>query len=80
MGEQSVLGESIVSNMGSPTFMHRDGYPSFAENAGCLPIFHAGNLKYIHSNALCYNKCKPSATLEEALTIKTSRGEKTHDS
>jgi hypothetical protein len=76
MGEQSALGESIVSNMGAPTFLHRYDYPSFAENTGCLHIFHADTLKYIHPNALCYNKCKPNATPEEALTIKTGRGER----
>jgi hypothetical protein len=76
MGEKSALGESMVGNMGAPAFLHKDVYPSFAGNVGCLHIFHADSLKYIHSDALCYNKCKPSATLEEALTVKTSWGEK----
>ncbi len=76
MGEQRALGESIVGNMSAPTFLLKDGYPSFAEKTGYLHIFHVDTLKYIHLNALCYNKCKPSATLEEALTIKTGRGDR----
>jgi hypothetical protein len=76
MGEQSALEGSIVANMGASAFLHRDGYSSLAENTDCLHIIHADNLKYIHPNAHCNNKCKPSATSEEALAIKTSRGER----
>ena len=76
MGDKSALGESIVGYMGAPAFLHRDVYPSFAENAGYLHIFCTNSLKYIHPNALCNNKCETNAPLEAALMVKTSRGEK----
>jgi hypothetical protein len=76
MGELRALGESIVGNIGAPTLLHGDGYLSFAENAGCLHSFDVDTLKYIHPNALCNNKCKTIAIPEEALMIKTGRGER----
>jgi len=76
MGEQSVLEERIVGNRGALPFLHRDGYRSFAEKAGCLHIFYADNLKYIHLDALCCNKCKPNLALKETLMLKTSRGQR----
>ena len=42
-----------------------------------LPSNHADKLKYGQTDALGYNKCRFSSTLEAALMNKSMKGEKT---
>jgi hypothetical protein len=76
MGEERALGESIAGYMGKHAFLRKDVYPSFAENVACLHSFYADKLKYIHLDALCYNKCKSGSAPEAALKVKSMIGEK----
>ena len=41
-----------------------------------LPSFHADKLKYVHTDAFGYNKCKLVSTLGAALMEKSMYGEK----
>ena len=48
----------------------------FSENFVHLPSNYADKLKYGHTDALGYNKCRFSSTLEAALMNKSMKGEK----
>ncbi len=76
MGEERALGEGMVFTVSLPASQRRDEYSPFTENPARMYSFHVDILKYIHLNALCYNKCKSESTLEGAFMVKGVNGEK----
>ncbi len=79
MGETRASGEGILGGLfGKEACCAKDDYLSIAQNIAYLHSFSADKLKYVHSEAFGYNKCKFSIILEEALMIKTMNGEKNY--
>jgi hypothetical protein len=77
MGEKRASGEGmLVGFIGEEAFCVGDAHLLTTQNTVNLQSFYADNLKYFQSKPFGYNKCKFSLTLEAALMIKSTNGEK----
>lgn len=64
------MGESILGCMGKYSFYLPVDCMAVPPDTAHLPSFYADNLKYAHTNALRYNKCRFGFASEAALMTK----------
>ena len=74
MGEQIVLGESIVGKDAGDVSSTLDDLLSVHKNVVCLRSSCAENFKYVHNDAVGYNRCKFNPKLEVILNLERNEG------
>jgi hypothetical protein len=76
MEKQAVIRESVVGTWAGNIYWTGNNRLPIVGNVAYLHSFNVDNLKYIHSYAFGYDKCKFNSALEAALMIKSTIGEK----